>query len=153
MLTGSLVAMHFFGTSISYIIGLIFLGYIMLSISKSVRGIASAAFILSYNLVCETWLADSVTWHMIRGPIMIVAMKIISLGFDIDNADAEKEKLEIQKLEDDAAKEELEKFEEKNKQGKNNLRNRNKKKRSISEQPSEDKEEKKLELDLSELPG
>ena len=84
---------------------------------------------------------------------MIVAMKIISLGFDIDNADAEKEKLEIQKLEDDAAKEVLEKVEEKNKQGKNNLRNRNKKKRSISEQPSEDKEEKKLELDLSQLPG
>jgi len=153
MLTGSLVAMHFFGTSISYIIGLIFLGYIMLSISTSVRGVASAAFILSYNLVCETWVADSVTWHMIRGPIMIVAMKIISLGFDMDNADAEKEKLEILKQEEEAAKEELEKNEEKNKQNKNNLRNRNKKKRSISEPPSEDKEDKKSELDLSKLPG
>ena len=90
IVTGALVAMHFFGTGIAYILALIILGYIVLGLSQGVRGMASAAFILTYNLVCETWISDPVSWHMIRGPIMIVAMKIISLGFDIDNAEKEK---------------------------------------------------------------
>ena len=159
MITGALLAMHFFGTGISYIFALILLGYIMLGVSKSVRGMASAAFILSYNIVCETWIADGVTWHMVRGPIMILAMKIISLGFDMDTAEVNKEKKEKLKQEQEniKEKEEAEKLEEKNKHNSrnngNNARNRNKKKRVV-EEPIEKENEKDIdELDLTKLPG
>ena len=42
LVTGALVAMHFFGTAIVYILGLVLLGYIILALSKSIRGPTSA---------------------------------------------------------------------------------------------------------------
>ena len=155
LVTGALVAMHFFGTGIAYLLSLTFLGYIVLGLSARVRGVASAAFILSYNLVCETWISDPVSWHMIRGPIMILAMKIISLGFDIDNAELEKERADQERVEEEKLKAETEKLEEKNKkQGNNNPRNRNTKKRSVDEAPvTEEVEEKRDEVDMTRMPG
>jgi len=149
MVTGSLVAMHFFGTGVSYILSIILLGYIMLSISRRVRGQACAALILSFNIVSETWLAEPVVWHMVRGPVMIVAMKIISLGFDMDSAEIKKEKDEIAKQ--DEAKEEIEKVEEKSKNSKGN-KTRGKKVKQVVEPVVEDEEETD-KVDLTKLPG
>ena len=119
------------------------------------RGPAAAAFILTYNLVCETWIADTVSWHMIRGAVMIVAMKIISLGFDMDTADTDKEKEKLREAEM-AAAEEMEKVEEKSKQNKNSgARNRINKKRKVSVdlQTNDVQEEAMDKLDLTKLPG
>ena len=85
---------------------------------------------------------------------MIVAMKVISLGFDIDNA--EKDAAENKRAEEGREKEaaEMEKMaEEKNKKSSSNARNRNKKKRSIDESVKEVLEEKSDEVDLSIFPG
>lgn len=30
------------------------------------------------------WWADPVVWHSIRGPQMVVLMKLVSVGFDLD---------------------------------------------------------------------
>jgi len=153
VVTGALVAMHFFGTAIVYILGLIILGYIILSLSRSIRGPASAAFILSYNIVCETWVAEGVAWHMIRGAVMIVAMKMISLGFDMDMADVNKEKVDKIKEEERQAREESEKLEEKNKLNKN-FKNRGKNKGRVSTEAAEYvKEEDPDKEDLTKLPG
>lgn len=155
VVTGAVVAMHFFGAGVLYILPLVVLGYIVIAASRSVRGPAAAAFILTYNLVCETWIADTVSWHMIRGAVMIVAMKIISLGFDMDTADTDKEKEKLREAEM-AAAEEIEKMEEKSKQNKNSgARNRVNKKRKVSEdlQTSDIPEEAMDKLDLTKLPG
>lgn len=149
MVTGSLVAMHFFGTGVSYILGIILLGYIMLSISRRVRGQACAALILSFNIVSETWLAEPVVWHMVRGAVMIVAMKIISLGFDMDSAELKKEKDEIAKQEQ--AKELNEKVEEKSKNSKG-TKNRSRKVKPVVD-PVVEEEEEADKVDLTKLPG
>jgi len=87
---GTILACHFFGSGIYFILGLVTFGYIMLLLSFKVRGLTSVTLVLGYNIVCETWIADPVTWHMVRGAIMIIAMKIISLGFDMDTAEMNK---------------------------------------------------------------
>jgi len=96
VVSGTVLASHFFGGGVFYILGLVMLGYIMLAVSSKVRGLASAALVLGYNIVCETWVAEPMIWHMVRGAIMIVAMKIISLGFDMDAATVKSEKEESQ---------------------------------------------------------
>jgi len=151
MITGSLVAMHFFGTGVSYLLCIILLGYVMLSISRRVRGQACAALILSFNIVSETWLAEPVVWHMVRGPVMIVAMKIISLGFDMDAAEIKKEKDERSKQEQ-AIKEESEKAEEKLKNSKG-TKNRGKKAKQVVEPTVVEEKEESDKVDLTVLPG
>ena len=151
VVTGSLVAMHFFGTGISYILSIILLGYIMLSISRRVRGQACAALILTFNIVAETWLAEPVVWHMIRGPVMIIAMKIISLGFDMDSAESKKEKEEREKQEE-ANREESVKAEEKMKNSRT-TKNRGKKLKQTVEPVLEEEEEDSDKLDLTRLPS
>jgi len=151
IITGSLVALHFFGSGVSYIFCIIFLGYFMITISRRVRGQACAALILSFNIVSETWLAEPVVWHMVRGPVMIVAMKIISLGFDMDSAEIKKEKEEREKQEQ-AIKEENDKVEEKIKTSKGS-KHRGKKAKQFVEPPVVEEEEKPDEVDLTKLPG
>ncbi|XP_008286782.1 protein-cysteine N-palmitoyltransferase porcupine-like [Stegastes partitus] len=51
---------------------------------SSSRGIFLSAVILIYLLIGELHLIDMVTWHKIRGSQMVVAMKAISLAFDLD---------------------------------------------------------------------
>jgi len=97
VVAGTVLASHFFGAGVFYLLGLVMLGYIMLAVSNRVRGLASAALVLGYNIVCETWVAEPVVWHMVRGAIMIVAMKIISLGFDMDAAADKRDKEDLEK--------------------------------------------------------
>merc|ERR1719206_1230698 len=96
VVSGTVLACHFFGGGVFCILGLVMLGFVMLDVSNKVRGLASAALVLGYNIVCETWVAEPMIWHMVRGAIMIVAMKIISLGFDMDAATEKMEKEESQ---------------------------------------------------------
>jgi len=91
IVTGTLLACNFFNASIFYLLGLITFGYVVLAVSLAgVRGPVVAAMVLSFNLVCETWLADPVSWHQVRGAVMICSMKIISVGFDIDEGQRKK---------------------------------------------------------------
>ena len=152
VVTGALVAMHFFGTGVSYILSIILLGYIILAISRRVRGQASAALILSFNILAETWLAEPVVWHMIRGPVMIIAMKIISLGFDMDSAEIKKEREETDKQEE-ANKEESVKAEEKLKNNKTSKYRGKKAKQMVEPVVEEEEDEDPDKLDLTKLPS
>jgi len=151
VVSGTVLASHFFGGGVFYILGLVMLGYIMLAVSSKVRGLASAALVLGYNIVCETWVAEPMVWHMVRGAIMIVAMKIISLGFDMDAAGEKREKEVIQnEPEEETANTEYV-FDKKK-----NIKNRGKKngKKLPEEQVQEVKEEVTIEEpDLTKMPG
>ncbi|KAM4562979.1 protein-serine O-palmitoleoyltransferase porcupine-like isoform 2-T2 [Odontesthes bonariensis] len=57
---------------------------LLLSRHSSSRGLFLSAGILVYLLIGELHLIDVVTWHRIRGSQMVVAMKVISLAFDLD---------------------------------------------------------------------
>ncbi|XP_071331294.1 protein-serine O-palmitoleoyltransferase porcupine-like isoform X2 [Trachinotus anak] len=57
---------------------------LLLGRDSSTRGLFLSAVILVYLLVGELHLIDMVTWHKIRGTQMVVAMKAISLAFDLD---------------------------------------------------------------------
>ncbi|XP_038863643.1 protein-serine O-palmitoleoyltransferase porcupine-like [Salvelinus namaycush] len=50
----------------------------------SSRGIFLSATILIYLLMGELHMIDTVTWHKLEGSQMVVAMKGISLAFDLD---------------------------------------------------------------------
>merc|ERR1719357_1891395 len=154
VVSGTVLACHFFGGGVFYILGLVMLGFIMLAVSNKVRGLASAALVLGYNIVCETWVAEPMIWHMVRGAIMIVAMKIISLGFDMDAAMEKVEKEDNQKETPEEAVS-VDASEDKRKQ--RNVRNRNKKNgRKISDEVVPDAkltEAKVAEPDLTRMPG
>jgi len=154
VVSGTVLACHFFGGGVFYILGLVTLAYIMLAISLRVRGLACAALVLGYNIVCEMWIAEPMIWHMVRGAIMIVAMKIISLGFDMDAAMEKVEKEDHQKETPEEAVS-VDTSEDKRKQ--RNVRNRNKKNgRKISDEVVPDAkltEAKVAEPDLTRMPG
>jgi len=156
VVSGTVLACHFFGGGVFYILGLVMMGYIMLAVSSKVRGLASAALVLGYNIVCETWVAEPMVWHMVRGAIMIVAMKIISLGFDMDAA-TEKIEKENSQTESPEENTNTENVEDKKKHVKNlNAKNRGKKngKKMPDEQVQEVKPEAKpQEPDLTRMPG
>jgi len=156
VVSGTVLACHFFGGGVFYILGLVMMGYIMLAVSSKVRGLASAALVLGYNIVCETWVAEPMVWHMVRGAIMIVAMKIISLGFDMDAA-TEKSEKENSQPESPEENTNTESVEDKKKHAKNlNAKNRGKKngKKIPDEQVQEVKPEvKPQEPDLTRMPG
>ena len=50
------------------------------------RGAIMAILCVSFNVFCELQLALAQDWHSVRGVQMILSMKCISLGFDMDNA-------------------------------------------------------------------
>jgi len=155
VVSGTVLASHFFGGGVFYILGLIMMGYIMLAVSNKVRGLACTALVLGYNIVCETWVAEPVIWHMVRGAIMIVAMKIISLGFDMDAAVEKREKEELEK-EQEAQEDNVDSVEEKRKPVKNpNFKQRGKKNgKKVTEDPVAKPEVvKNPELDLIKMPG
>ncbi|XP_077475627.1 protein-serine O-palmitoleoyltransferase porcupine-like [Stigmatopora argus] len=55
---------------------------------KSIRkGLLLSSAILVYLLIGELHLIDTVTWYKIRGSQMVVAMKAISLAFDLDRGE------------------------------------------------------------------
>ncbi|TRY89913.1 hypothetical protein DNTS_020505 [Danionella cerebrum] len=57
---------------------------LLLSISSSNRGVYLSVVILVYLLMGELHIIDSETWRKMRGSQMVVAMKAISLAFDLD---------------------------------------------------------------------
>ncbi|XP_076596665.1 protein-serine O-palmitoleoyltransferase porcupine-like [Chaetodon auriga] len=76
----------FFELHMLWVLSLGALCYLVLLLSRhsSSRGIFLSVVILIYLLIGELHLIDMVTWHKIRGSQMVVAMKAISLAFDLD---------------------------------------------------------------------
>ncbi|XP_041654360.1 protein-serine O-palmitoleoyltransferase porcupine-like isoform X2 [Cheilinus undulatus] len=76
----------FFEMHMLWVLLLSALCYLILLLSRdsSGRGIFLSVVILVFLLIGELHLIDAVTWHKIRGSQMVVAMKAISLAFDLD---------------------------------------------------------------------
>ena len=83
---GIIILAHFFYTSVVYQILLTFLAWIMLHISNKIghgcRGSLSAIFCVSFNMICQCFIP--LDWNKIFGVQMILAMKLISVAFDMD---------------------------------------------------------------------
>lgn len=71
-----------------YIYGFMIVSYGMISVLYKVRqkrvGYVMSCFVLGVLLLCEYLESDKRLWHQLRGCLMIIVMKIISLAFDID---------------------------------------------------------------------
>ncbi|XP_034447343.1 protein-serine O-palmitoleoyltransferase porcupine-like isoform X1 [Hippoglossus hippoglossus] len=76
----------FFESQMLWVLLLSALCYLALLFSRDscTRGPFLSVVILIYLLIGELQLIDMVTWHKIRGSQMVVAMKAISLAFDLD---------------------------------------------------------------------
>ncbi|KAK6307896.1 hypothetical protein J4Q44_G00211670 [Coregonus suidteri] len=74
------------GWSMVWVLLLSLLCYTALFLNRhsSSRGIFLSATILIYLLMGELHMIETMTWHKIRGSQMVVAMKAISLAFDLD---------------------------------------------------------------------
>ena len=128
-----MLASHFFGNGVFYLLTLVTLAYVALALANKTRGAATVVVVILFNFVAEVWVADPLAWHQVRGAVMILAMKVcasesmhhatfkllqmgiiqcnfgfsqvISLGFDMDKASEEVETLEKEKAEKDAREE------------------------------------------------
>jgi len=133
IVSGSLLAAHFFNTGVFFLLGLVTLGYSTLitchlGVGRA-RGVAAALACVAYNIGCELWVVDPVTWHQVRGAIMICAMKIISVGFDLDayvDKAEEKEKEVSEEVSVDEKKNGGKLRERNNKRNKKDTENKNK---------------------------
>uniref|UniRef100_A0A665WGC4 Porcupine O-acyltransferase like n=1 Tax=Echeneis naucrates TaxID=173247 RepID=A0A665WGC4_ECHNA len=76
----------FFELQMLWVLSLSGLCYLVLLLGRdsSNRGLFLSGVIVVYLLFGELHLIDMVTWHKIRGSQMVVAMKAISLAFDLD---------------------------------------------------------------------
>ncbi|XP_074538536.1 protein-serine O-palmitoleoyltransferase porcupine-like [Halichoeres trimaculatus] len=85
-LTGMYALFLFFELHMLWVLLLSALCYLVLLLSRrsSSRGVFLSVMILIFLLIGELHLIDVVTWHKIRGSQMVVAMKAISLAFDLD---------------------------------------------------------------------
>ncbi|KAM9752443.1 protein-serine O-palmitoleoyltransferase porcupine-like [Menidia menidia] len=86
LLCGTLGLFLFFGLQLLWVLLLSGLCYLALLLSPrpGSRGLLLSGVVLVYLLIGELHLIDMVTWHKIRGSQMVVAMKVISLAFDLD---------------------------------------------------------------------
>ncbi|XP_067384169.1 protein-serine O-palmitoleoyltransferase porcupine-like isoform X2 [Channa argus] len=86
VLSGMYSLYLFFELHMLWVLLLSVLCYLVLLLSRhsSNKGLFLSAVILIYHLTGELHLIDAVTWHKIRGSQMVVAMKAISLAFDLD---------------------------------------------------------------------
>ncbi|KAM6976827.1 protein-serine O-palmitoleoyltransferase porcupine-like [Aplochiton taeniatus] len=84
--TGSYALYQFFEHHMLWVLLLCLLCYLVLILNphSSNKGIFLSAAILIYLLMGELHLIDTVTWNKLRGSQMVVAMKAISLAFDLD---------------------------------------------------------------------
>jgi porcupine-like protein len=86
---GVVVLAHFFYYNTLYPLALTASSFVFLHLIHRIigcyRGASVAIFCLSFNVVCELHLAFPHDWQTIRGVQMILSMKLISLGFDMDN--------------------------------------------------------------------
>nr|XP_048317468.1 protein-serine O-palmitoleoyltransferase porcupine isoform X1 [Myodes glareolus] len=80
---------HFFQLHMVWVVLLSLLCYLVLFLCRhsSHRGVFLSITILIYLLMGEMHMVDTVTWHKMRGAQMIVAMKAVSLGFDLDRGE------------------------------------------------------------------
>ena len=87
---GIVVLAHFFYYNTVYPLALTATAFIFLHVIHRVcacyRGASMAIFCISFNVFCELQLALPQDWQSVRGVQMLLSMKIISLGFDMDNA-------------------------------------------------------------------
>ena len=85
---GIVVLAHFFYSNTAYPIILTATSFIVLHLTHYLiglyRGVSMAILCLSFNAFCELHLALPHDWQSIRGVQMVLSMKIISLGFDMD---------------------------------------------------------------------
>lgn len=86
MLAGLYGLFLFFELHTLWMLLLAVICYLILLLSRhsSCRGLFLSAVILAYLLTGELHLIDMVSWHKIRGSQMVIAMKAISLAFDLD---------------------------------------------------------------------
>ncbi|XP_063289206.1 protein-serine O-palmitoleoyltransferase porcupine isoform X2 [Pelobates fuscus] len=77
---------HFFQLQMIWVVLLSLLCYLVLFLCRHSqhRGVLLSVTILIYLLMGEMHMVDTVSWHKMRGAQMIVAMKAVSLGFDVD---------------------------------------------------------------------
>nr|CAJ81389.1 porcupine homolog [Xenopus tropicalis] len=77
---------HFFALQMVWVVLLSLLCYLVLFLCRHSqhRGVLLSVTILIYLLMGEMHMVDTVSWHKMRGAQMIVAMKAVSLGFDVD---------------------------------------------------------------------
>ena len=99
---GVVVLAHFFYYNTVYPIALTASSFVFLHLLHRIlgcyRGAGMAIFCVSFNIICELYLAFPHDWQSIRGVQMILSMKLISLGYDMDNF-AQKEESEKQEKE------------------------------------------------------
>ncbi|XP_038577548.1 protein-serine O-palmitoleoyltransferase porcupine-like [Micropterus salmoides] len=86
LLAGTYALFLFFELHMLWVLLLSALCYLVLLLGRhfSSRGLFLSMVILVYLLTGELHLIDTATWNRIRGSQMVVAMKAISLGFDLD---------------------------------------------------------------------
>ncbi|ROL42195.1 Protein-serine O-palmitoleoyltransferase porcupine [Anabarilius grahami] len=82
----------FFELHMVWVVLLSLLCYLILFLCRhsSSRGPFLSITILIYLLLGELHMMDTTTWHKMRGSQMVVAMKAISLAFDLDKGIVEK---------------------------------------------------------------
>uniref|UniRef100_A0A8C5FXZ9 Porcupine O-acyltransferase n=1 Tax=Gadus morhua TaxID=8049 RepID=A0A8C5FXZ9_GADMO len=76
----------FFELHMIWVVLLSLLCYLILFLCRhsSIRGTFLSITVLIYLLLGELHMMDTTTWHKMRGSQMVVAMKAISLAFDLD---------------------------------------------------------------------
>ncbi|MCJ8734901.1 hypothetical protein PDJAM_G00240680 [Pangasius djambal] len=82
----------FFGLHMVWVVLLSLLCYLILFLCRhsSTRGPFLSITVLIYLLLGELHMMDTNSWHKMRGSQMVVAMKAISLAFDLDKGTVEK---------------------------------------------------------------
>ncbi|XP_045591999.2 LOW QUALITY PROTEIN: protein-serine O-palmitoleoyltransferase porcupine [Procambarus clarkii] len=87
---GGVVAWHLFGLRTGYMACLTGVGSLALVVThlatRSRRGPWTCAACVAFLIFCELWWADPIDWHSIRGPQMVILMKLVSVGYDLDAA-------------------------------------------------------------------
>ncbi|KAM4737878.1 protein-serine O-palmitoleoyltransferase porcupine-like isoform 3-T3 [Anableps anableps] len=91
MLTGMYGLFLFLELHILWVLLLSIICYLSLLLCRhsSNKGLFLSAIILVYLLIGELHLIDMGTWNKIRGSQMVVAMKVISLAFELDRRKVE----------------------------------------------------------------
>ncbi|XP_030640429.1 protein-serine O-palmitoleoyltransferase porcupine isoform X2 [Chanos chanos] len=81
----------FFELHMVWVVLLSLLCYLILFLCRhsSIRGTFLSITVLIYLLLGELHMMDTTTWHKMRGSQMVVAMKAISLAFDLDRGKVE----------------------------------------------------------------
>ncbi|XP_025069481.1 protein-serine O-palmitoleoyltransferase porcupine isoform X4 [Alligator sinensis] len=89
--SGFVALQGFFGLHVVWLVLLSLLCYLVLALARRgprpCHGPCLATATLVYLLLGEMHMVDTVTWHKMRGAQMIVAMKAVSLAFDLDRGE------------------------------------------------------------------